>query len=79
MATGAATETTRRADTHGSADADLAVPAILIMMTIKFVLVVMFFMHLKDDPKLLATVFSFGIGLAVAVYIMTLRASQFFA
>jgi cytochrome c oxidase subunit 4 len=64
--------------THESTWGDLAIPAILIMMTIKFVLVVMFFMHLKDDPKLLATVFSFGLGLAVAVYLMTLMASQHF-
>ena len=43
--------------THDSTWGSLAVPAILIIMTIKFVLVVLFFMHLKDDPKLLATFF----------------------
>lgn len=65
--------------THEDTWGSFAIPAILAMMVIKFALVAWFFMHLKDDSKLLATVFSFGLGLAVAVYVMTLMASQFFA
>jgi len=65
--------------THDDLWGDFAVPAILMLMTIKFTLVVLFFMHLKDDPKILATIFTFGLGLAIAVYAMTLMAFQFFA
>lgn len=57
---------------------DFATPAILALMAIKFVLVVAFFMHLKDDSKLLTAVFSGGMVLALAVYLMTLTASNFF-
>ena len=65
--------------THEDAWGDLATPAILVMMAIKFVLVALFFMHLKDDNKLLGAIFGFGLGLASVVYLMTLMASQFFA
>lgn len=64
--------------THEDEWGDFAIPAIFVMMTIKFVMVVLFFMHLKDDPKILATIFSFGMGLAAVVYAMTLLASNLF-
>jgi cytochrome c oxidase subunit 4 len=50
---------------------------IIIMMVIKFVLVAMFFMHLKFDPKLLGRIFFFGLGLALAVYLVMLSTFVF--
>jgi cytochrome c oxidase subunit IV len=47
-------------------------PALIVMMTIKFALVVMFFMHLRFDHKLFSWVFVSGLVLAVLVYIAML-------
>jgi cytochrome c oxidase subunit 4 len=46
--------------------------ALIIMMVIKFALVVLFFMHLKFDAKMLRRAFFFGLGLALAVYLVML-------
>ena len=54
-------------------------PALIIMMIVKFALVAMFFMHLKFDHKLFSWVFVAGLVLAVAVYMATLLASEYFA
>jgi len=50
---------------------------ILIMMAIKFALVALFFMHLKFDDNLLRRIFFFGLGLAVAVYVVMLSVFVF--
>ena len=50
---------------------------LLILMTIKFVLIAGFFMHLKFDSRLLRRAFVFGLGLALAVYIITLTSMNF--
>src|SRR5262245_10337886 len=42
------------------------VPALLIMMAIKFWIVTFFFMHLRFDKTFLTVVFYAGLGLAVA-------------
>jgi cytochrome c oxidase subunit IV len=47
-------------------------PALIVMMVIKFALVVMFFMHLRFDHKLFSWVFVSGLVLAVLVYIAML-------
>ena len=51
----------------------------LILMAIKFVLVVLFFMHLKWDSKLFGRLFWAGALLAVAVYVGALATFQYFA
>lgn len=56
---------------------DIAVPVLLILMGIKFVLIASYFMHLKWDPSLLKRVFYFGLAVAVAVYIIALSAMNF--
>lgn len=55
------------------------VPALLVMMAFKFYLVATWFMHLKFDSKLFARMFQGGLILAVAVYVATLAAFEFFA
>jgi cytochrome c oxidase subunit 4 len=54
-------------------------PALLLLMAIKFFAVVMFFMHLKFDNRLFSLLFYLGLGLAVGVYAAALCTFQFFA
>ena len=43
------------------------VPVLMVMMAAKFALVVMFFMHLRFDSRLLTGVFLWGLFMAVAI------------
>jgi cytochrome c oxidase subunit IV len=52
-------------------------PLLLILMAVKFVMVVSWFMHLKFDNKLFSVIFYSGLVLAIAVYIAALTTSQF--
>lgn len=54
-------------------------PALLMMMGIKFVIVVSYFMHLKFDNKLFSWVFYAGLILAIAVYGIFLATFHFFS
>jgi len=56
----------------------VATPALLIMMTIKFFMIILIFMHLKFDNKLFSVMFYIGLGLAVFVYMVALFTFQFF-
>ena len=56
-----------------------ATPLLLVLMTIKFFMIVMIFMHLKFDNKLFSLLFYIGLGLAVLVYVVFLSTFQFFA
>jgi cytochrome c oxidase subunit 4 len=47
-------------------------------MVVKFVAVVMFFMHLKFDNKIFSWLFYAGLFLAVGVYVALLVTFQFF-
>ena len=53
-------------------------PALLGMMVIKFVTVILLFMHLKDDHKMFSWLFYAGLGLAVFVYVAALLTFRFF-
>lgn len=44
------------------------VPLLLILMVVKFVVVAMYFMHLKGDRPILTQVFVGGLLLAIVVY-----------
>ena len=57
----------------------VATPALLIMMTIKFFMIILIFMHLKFDNKLFSVMFYIGLGLALFVYCVALSTFQFFA
>jgi cytochrome c oxidase subunit 4 len=55
------------------------IPLLLTMMAIKFLLVVLFFMHLKFDAKIFGRLFWAGFFLAVSVYVAALTTFKFFA
>ena len=54
------------------------IPSLIIMMLIKFVAVVLFFMHLRFDSKTFSILFYSGLGLALLVYIGALLTFEFF-
>jgi cytochrome c oxidase subunit 4 len=54
-------------------------PLMLALMSTKFLLVVLFFMHLRWDSKLFGRMFWAGALLAVAVYVGTLATFEYFA
>ena len=56
----------------------LFMPALLIMMVVKFVMVVSYFMHLKFDSKVFSFLFYTGLGLALFVYSTALATFKFF-
>jgi cytochrome c oxidase subunit 4 len=56
----------------------LFLPALLLLMGIKFVMVVLEFMHLRRDAKIFHYLFWSGFGLAVGVYIGTLATFHVF-
>lgn len=56
----------------------LFLPSLLIMMVVKFVMVVSYFMHLKFDNKLFSFMFYIGLGLAIFVYFTALATFKFF-
>jgi cytochrome c oxidase subunit IV len=51
--------------------------ALCVMMSIKFVTVTLFFMHLKFDKRFLTVVFYSALVLAVIVYLTVLTAFRF--
>ena len=53
-------------------------PTLIILMVVKFVIVVSYFMHLKFDNKLFSYLFYSGLILAVAVYAGFLATFKFF-
>ena len=54
-------------------------PALLIMMVAKFIIVVSYFMHLKFDNKIFSFLFYMGLLLAVFVYCAALATFHFFS
>ncbi len=56
----------------------LFMPALLILMALKFFIVVSFFMHLKFDNRIFTWMFYSGLILAVVIYCMALMTFEFF-
>lgn len=54
-------------------------PALLILMAVKFFSVVLFFMHLKFDNRLFSVMFYMGLVLAVGVYVAAMFTLHFFS
>lgn len=57
----------------------LFLPTLIVLMTIKFVMVVSLFMHLRFDHKLFSYMFYSGLFLAVGVYVAMLGTFRFFS
>jgi cytochrome c oxidase subunit 4 len=57
----------------------LFMPALMIMMVVKFIMVVSYFMHLKFDNKLFSWIFYAGLILAIGVYCVALATFHFFS
>lgn len=55
------------------------VPALLVLMVMKFAIVALYFMHLKFDGRLFNRMFLIGIFMAIAVYVATLLTFEFWA
>ncbi len=54
-------------------------PSLLIMMVVKFVMVVSYFMHLKFEHQMFKLLFYTGLGLALFVYFVALATFKFFS
>lgn len=50
----------------------IGIPALIILTILKFVLVVMWFMHLRFDSGWFRRVFAFGLAVALAIYAATI-------
>jgi cytochrome c oxidase subunit 4 len=53
-------------------------PVLLILMTIKFFMIVLIFMHLKFDSRIFGMLFYTGLGLAIFVYTVFLFTFKFY-
>jgi len=56
----------------------LFMPALMVMMVVKFVMVVSYFMHLKFDKRVFSVMFYAGLFLAIFVYAVALSSFKFF-
>jgi cytochrome c oxidase subunit 4 len=57
---------------------NFVIAALWVMMIVKFVIVISYFMHLKYDSKIFRWVFIGGLFMALAVFLATFAASGFF-
>lgn len=55
------------------------VPALLLLSTLKFSLVVLYFMHLRYDSRSFASLFMTGLSLALTVFVIVLLTFGYFA
>jgi len=58
-------------------DSKATTAVLLTLMTIKFTMVALYFMHLKYDSKLFRRVFFFGLILAMVVFLVMLTTFEF--
>jgi cytochrome c oxidase subunit IV len=64
---------------HPSSATWLPTVLLIIIMIVKFITVVLFFMHLRFDDKMFGRLFWSGLVLAVLVYVAALFTFQFWA
>ncbi len=55
------------------------IPTLLVLMAVKFLIVVSYFMHLKFDNRIFSFLFYSGLLLALGVYVLALATFEFFA
>jgi len=56
-----------------------AVVLLLVLMSVKFIMIASYFMHLKFDSPLLGRIFYFGLGTAIIVYLIALTVMGIFS
>jgi cytochrome c oxidase subunit 4 len=56
----------------------LSMAVLLILMTVKFFMILLWFMHLKWDSKLFSLMFYIGLVLAIGCYMVALLTFHFF-
>lgn len=66
-------------DWFGSNANKVAIPLLFVLMTIKFLLVAGYFMHLKFDSRLLSRTFYGALIVAMILYIASLASMNFFS
>ena len=57
----------------------LLIVGLLVLMVVKFITIISYFMHLKFDNRLFRTIFVSGLILAVGVYIVVLSTFSFWS
>src|SRR5215212_7521822 len=57
----------------------ILIPVLLAMMTVKFIMVAGWFMHLRFDSNLFTRLFVAGVVLATVVYVATLTTFRYFS
>jgi cytochrome c oxidase subunit IV len=66
------------AATEVGPDGPLLIVALIGLMAVKFLFVILFFMHLRFDSRVFSLVFYIGLGLAVGLYVAVLATFHFF-
>ena len=55
-----------------SVPSGVAIPSLIVLTILKFLLVVLWFMHLRFDSGWFRRLFLFGLGVAIAVYVIAI-------
>ncbi|MGA7757431.1 MAG: cytochrome C oxidase subunit IV family protein [Ilumatobacteraceae bacterium] len=66
------------AATEVGPDGPLLIVSLLVLMAVKFLFVILFFMHLRFDSRLFSLVFYIGLGFAIGLYGVVLATFHFF-
>ena len=66
------------AATEVGPDGALLIISLIVLMAVKFLFVILYFMHLRFDSRVFSLVFYIGLGLAVGLYAAVLATFHFF-
>jgi len=66
------------AATEVGPDGPLLIVSLIVLMAVKFLFVILFFMHLRFDSRLFSLVFYIGLGFAIGLYGVVLATFHFF-
>ncbi len=66
------------AATEVGPDGPLLIVSLIVLMAVKFLFVILFFMHLRFDSRLFSLVFYIGLGFAIVLYGVVLATFHFF-
>jgi cytochrome c oxidase subunit 4 len=66
------------AATEVGPDGPLLIVSLIVLMAVKFLFVILFFMHLRFDSRIFSLVFYIGLGFAIVLYGVVLATFHFF-